>query len=113
MDHPRDLNTAIAIDPKERDKIRDLFGPYMLDNGGGPLEFLGGLALSPEIQRREGPLNCAAWPLEEVSEDDTTRAAARLAKGNLSEWSYRQKSRFDRNGTACSTPMLFYYTPLY
>jgi choline dehydrogenase-like flavoprotein len=82
MDHPRDLNMAITIDPKEWDKIRDLFGPYMFDNGGGPREFLGGFGLSPEIQRRERLLNCAAWPVEEVSDDDPTRAAARLVKGN-------------------------------
>ena len=82
MDHPRDLNMAITVDPKQQDKIHDLFGPYMFDNGGGPREFVGGLGLSPEIQRRERLLNCAAWPVEEESDDDPTQAAARLAKGN-------------------------------
>ena len=82
MDHPRDLTMAITMDPKEQHKIRKLFGPYVFDNGDGPREFLGGLQLSPEIQRREQLLNCVAWPIEEISEDDPTWAAVRLAKGD-------------------------------
>ena len=81
MDHPRDLNMAVTIDPAEQDKIRDLFGPYMFDSGDGPRQFVGGLALSSEMQRREQLLNCAAWPSVEVSEEDPIGAALRLAKG--------------------------------
>jgi nucleoside-diphosphate-sugar epimerase/choline dehydrogenase-like flavoprotein len=81
IDHPRDLNMAITFDPGEASKVYRLFGPFHLDSGDGPRAFVAGLGLSDEIQRREQLLNCAAWPVEEISDDDPTRAAARLLRG--------------------------------
>ena len=96
MDHPRDLTMAITMDPKEQHKIRRLFGPYMFDNGDGPREFLGGLQLSAEIQRREQLLNCVAWPIEEISEDDPTWAAV----------GWRRETERTFSETSCSSLLI-------
>ena len=37
--------------------------------------------MSAEHQRREGPLDCAAWPFGQLSPDDPASAARRLAAG--------------------------------
>ncbi len=80
MDHPRDLGMALTFDPREAATIRRFVGPFHVDRGAGSRLFLGGFALSPEIQRRENLLNCAAWPEEEFAADDPVEAAFRLAR---------------------------------
>lgn len=82
MDHPRDLGMAITFDPKAVGTIRRLFGPYRSRNDGRPREFVGGLALPEGMQQREGLLNCAAWPVEEVADDDPFAAALHILRRN-------------------------------
>ena len=75
MDHPRgavgsfDLETSRALQKR--------LGRY---NVGGNL-FRAGLRLSPEIQRAERLLNCAAWLGEAVAPDDPWDALRRFAVG--------------------------------
>ncbi len=80
MDHPRDLKMTVTFDGKEANKLHALFGPFLFDGGDGRRDFVAGLALSPEIQRREGLLNCAAWPVMDHVPDDPILAAQRLKR---------------------------------
>ncbi len=79
MDHPRDLDFALRFDPRDGDRLQRLFGYHRFDAGDGPRDYAGGLALSPEVQRRRQLLNCAAWPVAEAAEDDPIWAAQRAA----------------------------------
>lgn len=85
MDHPRDPGMIVRFDTRDADRVRDLFGPYRLDTPRGTPRgrngFVHGFALSAEHQRRDGLLNCAAWPFEQLSPDDPVSAARRLAVG--------------------------------
>lgn len=81
MDHPRDLELIVRFDTSDAARVRSLFGPYKLDSMRRRYEFAYGLALSPELQRREGLLNCAAWPHEVAAPDDPLLAAKRLVAG--------------------------------
>ncbi|MGI4955015.1 MAG: GMC oxidoreductase [Janthinobacterium lividum] len=81
MDHPRDPGMIVRFDARDSARVRDLFGPYRLDTPRGRHSFVHGFALSAERQRREGLLNCAAWPFEALSFDDPVSAAKRLATG--------------------------------
>lgn len=81
MDHPRDPGLIVRFDPREAARVRDLFGPYRLDTPRGRNGFVHGFALSAERQRRDGLLNCAAWPFEMLSHDDPLSAATRLVAG--------------------------------
>lgn len=49
------------FDPKNSRSVKDRFGHYWLDNNGKRHVYLHGLALSPEIQKNEGLLNCHAF----------------------------------------------------
>ena len=81
MDHPRDPDMIVRFDTRDAARIRDLFGPYRLDTPRGRNGFVHGFALSAEHQRRDGLLNCAAWPFELLSSNDPISAAMRLAAG--------------------------------
>jgi choline dehydrogenase-like flavoprotein len=78
MDHPRctvghfELATSLPIQ-------RGLT-VHRLHAAGGSRVFLRGLALSPELQRQEHLLNCAAWTHEERAEDDPWSAVKRIAR---------------------------------
>lgn len=85
MDHPRDLEMAVTFDVKHAGTIHRLFGPYMHDAGVGRREYVGGLALSPEAQRREQLLNCAAWPVMTHHDDDPIAAVQRLKRLDRSQ----------------------------
>jgi len=81
MDHPRDPELPVRFDPAEAPRVRKLFGPRRLRSPRGRHSFTFGVSLSIERQRREGLLNCAAWPYWVESPDDPTRAAKRLVLG--------------------------------
>lgn len=78
MDHPRDPDLLVRFDPADAPRVRSLFGPRRLTRPRGRHDFTFGLALSPERQRREALLNCAAWPYWFESPEDPMRAARRL-----------------------------------
>ncbi len=81
LDHPRDPEMIVRFDVRDAARIRELFGPYKLDSARGRHAFYDGIALSPERQRRDGLLNCAAWPFEVWAADDPVEAMKRLAAG--------------------------------
>ena len=81
MDHPRDFELVARVNPQEARAFRNLFGPYLIDTARGRCEFSHGFKLSPDHQRRERLLNCAAWPYEVIAPDDPFEAAKRLRRG--------------------------------
>ena len=81
MDHPLDPNMIVSFNSKDADWVRSVFGPYKLDSARGRRLFIHGIGLSPERQRLDGLLNCAAWPLEFIADDDPVNAAKRIVKG--------------------------------
>ncbi|MDB5821135.1 MAG: family oxidoreductase [Rhizobacter sp.] len=85
MDHPRDCDMAITLDPREAPKLHRIFGTFSLDGDTGPREFVGGFALSAKVQREEGLLNCAAWPMEDADDDDPIEATLRLVRRKSTE----------------------------
>jgi choline dehydrogenase-like flavoprotein len=80
MDHPRDLNMAVTLHRRHAPVLRRLFGPYLSGNGEERRQFAGGFALSESIQQGEELLNAAAWPVEQVSEQDDPFFAAQRMK---------------------------------
>ena len=81
MDHPRDFELVARVDPQQARAFRQLFGPYLIDTARGRCEFSHGFKLSPDHQRQERLLNCAAWPYEVVAPEDPFEAARRLRQG--------------------------------
>jgi len=81
MDHPRDNVPVVGVDVRHAARVRALFGPYKRDGARGRHDYMHGLAFAPERQRRDGLLNCAAWPREFSAADDPIDAATRLATG--------------------------------
>jgi choline dehydrogenase-like flavoprotein len=81
MDHPRDPDLTVRFNTSDADRVRAFFGPYRLDGARHRNSFVHGFALSYEMQRRHGLLNCTAWPFEIISADDPILAAKRLAAG--------------------------------
>jgi len=75
MDHPR--GSVGSFDVAGSESLQKQFGRY---NVRGNL-FRAGLRLSPEIQRAEGLLNCAAWLGEVVRSDDPWNALRRVLSG--------------------------------
>ena len=86
---------SITVDPKERDKIRNLFGPYMFDNGHGERESVAGLGLSPKMDRFRRATPTRLSPVGQsrrCTEDDPTRAAAhQVGEGEPSQFSTRPR----------------------
>ncbi len=81
LDHPRDPEMIVRFDARDVARIRGLFGPYRLDSARGRHVFYDGVALSRDRQRRDGLLNCAAWPFEVWAADDPVEAMKRLVAG--------------------------------
>jgi choline dehydrogenase-like flavoprotein len=76
MDHPG--CTLGWFQPNRSAAIQDRFGHYWLDDETGRHVYTHGLALSPELQRKEQLLNCAAFLEQVPSSDDPWRAMSRL-----------------------------------
>jgi choline dehydrogenase-like flavoprotein len=76
MDHPGCV--LGRFDPQQAAPVQDRFGHYWLDHAAGRHVYLQGWALSPEIQTREGLLNCAAFIEQYPAEDDPWNAMRRL-----------------------------------
>lgn len=82
MDHPRDFELPVRFRLGDAPKVRRLFGPRRLSGPRGRYDFSFGAALSPECQRREELVNCAAWVYWGFeSPEDPMRAAKRLLAG--------------------------------
>jgi choline dehydrogenase-like flavoprotein len=78
-DHPR---TVIARFPSNTlEPVAKQFGFFGLTHKGNTHFYLHGLALSADIQAREGLLNCAAYPVQTLSSDDPWAALKRMARG--------------------------------
>jgi choline dehydrogenase-like flavoprotein len=76
MDHPGcELGW---FDPCRADPIQQRFGYYLLDHESGRNIYSLGVALSPEIQRREQLLNCAVFLNENLSTNQSWSALKRL-----------------------------------
>ncbi|HEY9643015.1 MAG TPA: hypothetical protein V6C57_21175, partial [Coleofasciculaceae cyanobacterium] len=76
MDHPGCV--IGGFDTRRSSKVRNRFGQYWLDNAQGRHVYLQGMALSPEIQAKEGLLNCATFLEEYAAQDDPWIALRRL-----------------------------------
>ncbi len=78
MDHP---SAAIGrFRSEDCAAITSRFGFYGLNHQGQVHMYLHGLALTPEIQRRERLLNCAAYMMEDRAPDDPWMALKRLIR---------------------------------
>jgi choline dehydrogenase-like flavoprotein/nucleoside-diphosphate-sugar epimerase len=75
MDHPRGAIGSFEVEGSET--LQKRFGRY---NVRGNL-FRAGLRLSPEIQRAEKLLNCAAWLGEVLAPDDPWEPLKRILRG--------------------------------
>jgi len=93
-DHPR---TVVArFDKVEAAAVARHFGFFGLAEGRPARFYLRGLALSPRLQEREGLLNCAAYPVQELAEDDPWIALKR----------FRRSGRFQHALNVLSSPDL-------
>jgi choline dehydrogenase-like flavoprotein len=68
------------FDPPYCVPIQNRFGYYLLDHEGGRNNYFFGLMLSPEIQRKEQLLNCAAFVNQIPSTDDPWNALKRCVR---------------------------------
>lgn len=80
MDHPGCV--LGSFDPDAAKKVRDRFGHYWLDNSKGRHVYIHGMALSPELQRKEQLLNCAAY-LETITAENDPWDAVKALKASL------------------------------
>jgi choline dehydrogenase-like flavoprotein/nucleoside-diphosphate-sugar epimerase len=104
IENARILLSSDTVTPNGLGNERDLVGRYFMDHSRGPVGsfevagsealqkrfgrysvrghlFRAGLRLSPEIQRAEKLLNCAAWLGEVVAPDDPWDALRRVFRG--------------------------------
>jgi choline dehydrogenase-like flavoprotein/nucleoside-diphosphate-sugar epimerase len=104
IENARILLSSDTVTPNGLGNDRDLVGRYFMDHSRGPVGsfevagsealqkrfgrysvrghlFRAGLRLSPEIQRAEKLLNCAAWLGEVVASDDPWDALRRVFRG--------------------------------
>ena len=79
MDHPRGSVASFAV--ADYGRLRRHFGIHNVRCDAGNHLFYQGLRLSPEVQRREGLLNCAVWLTEMVAPDDPWSALQRVLRG--------------------------------
>ncbi|MBL7494062.1 GMC family oxidoreductase [Frankia sp. AgB1.9] len=77
MDHPGSV--IASVDPGSARRLRDRFGRYWLDGPDGRQVYLHGVGLSPQAQREEELLNCAAFLEEYPAPADPWHAGQRLA----------------------------------
>jgi choline dehydrogenase-like flavoprotein len=80
MDHPSATIGRFAR--RDCAPITRRFGFYGLGRDGQVHMYMHGLALSPELQRRESLLNCAAYMMEDRAPDDPWAALRRLLRGD-------------------------------
>jgi len=80
MDHPSATIGRFAR--RDCASITRRFGFYGLSRDGQAHMYMHGLSLSPELQRREGLLNCAAYMMEDRAPDDPWAALRRLLRGD-------------------------------
>jgi choline dehydrogenase-like flavoprotein len=76
MDHPG--CTLGWFNPHRSTRVQTRFGSYLLDHEDGRNGYSFGFVLSPEIQRKEQLLNCAAFLHQTPSTDDSWNALRRL-----------------------------------
>ncbi|HEV3228971.1 MAG TPA: GMC family oxidoreductase [Solirubrobacteraceae bacterium] len=101
IDHPRDPELLVRFQSAEAPRVRRLFGPRRLPSPRGRHDFTFGVALSPERQRREELLNCAAWPYWWFeSSEDPMRAAKRLLIGPRTQVARDARLLLDRRADA-------------
>jgi choline dehydrogenase-like flavoprotein len=78
MDHP---GARIAhFEQADVGRLSHRFGFYALNQGGRAHMYMHGLSLSPDLQEREGLLNCALYMMEERAPDDPWDALKRLLR---------------------------------
>jgi choline dehydrogenase-like flavoprotein len=78
MDHPG--CTLGWFNPRRSTQIQRLFGNYFLNHQDGQNAYNFGLMLSPETQRKERLLNCAAFLSQVQSTNDSWSALKRLLR---------------------------------
>lgn len=84
MDHPSStVGTFAARDAGEPGRR---FGFSAVTRNRRAHMFLHGLALTPEVQRKEGLLNAAIFFIPDLSPDDPWEAFKRLVRGRSSNW---------------------------
>jgi choline dehydrogenase-like flavoprotein len=76
MDHPRATLGDFSVGTAEA--VQSRFGLFQLKREAKAHFYAYGLALSPELQRKEGLLNCAAFLTEHRAADDPWEAIKRL-----------------------------------
>ena len=109
MDHP---GVAVASIPTTgAESVRDRFGTYWRPSEPFRLAYLNGMALSPELQRRERLLNAACWLDEFPAMDDPWQAGLRLAgrlRGSSGGAANEESVEFwrTRDGAAPARPTL-------
>ena len=79
-DHPR--STLLRFDRPDIDAVARHFNFYGLVDNGRSQFYLHGLRLSPTVQRQEGLVNCAAYPVQIHSPGDPWAALKRLMRGD-------------------------------
>lgn len=79
-DHPR--STLLRFDRPDIDAVARHFNFYGLVDHGRTQFYLHGLRLSPTVQRQEGLVNCAAYPVQIHSPGDPWAALKRLIRGD-------------------------------
>lgn len=79
-DHPR--STLLRFDRPDIDAVARHFNFYGLVDHGRTQFYLHGLRLSPTVQRQEGLVNCAAYPVQIHSPGDPWAALKRLMRGD-------------------------------
>ncbi|MDT7710684.1 MAG: hypothetical protein QOG20_6291 [Pseudonocardiales bacterium] len=78
MDHPRGMVGRFR--QSDRVAVQRIFGDYRTTVGGETFLSTPGVALSHEVQRAEGLLNCALWTVGIPVEDDPLTSLGRLAR---------------------------------
>lgn len=79
-DHPR--STLLRFDRADIDAVARHFNFYGLADQGRTQFYLHGLRLSPTVQRQEGLVNCAAYPVQVHAVTDPWAALKRLMRGD-------------------------------
>ena len=97
MDHPR---TSLGeLEGKAATAMLSRFGYFQLKDNRGTHFYVHGFALAPDVQEKEGLLNCAAFPTEFRATDDPWDALKRLRTG-------QSDSLLDDARAVISSPML-------
>ncbi|MEV6392327.1 GMC family oxidoreductase [Nocardia xishanensis] len=79
MDHR--CGAVGALEPTAAEAITQRFGKYVVKTPHGRHTFVHGVALAPDIQAREGLLNCALWLQEVPAADDPWDSVKQLLRG--------------------------------